>query len=64
MKKHHDRDQDLSGIAFASFDHRSATFRQKRHEHFQACNQQPWMTMSGIPAPRREGAVIHFKEPV
>jgi hypothetical protein len=34
MKKNND--QGFSGTAFASFDHRSAAFRQKMFEHFQA----------------------------
>lgn len=62
MKEH--QDQELFGVAFASFDHRSATFRQKRHQHFQASKQQPWMSGNETPRPRRDRAIIHFKEPV
>ena len=62
MKKRND--QDLFGIAFASFDHRSAAFRQKMFKHFQANSQKHWRTIEKLPETERNHGVIYFRETV
>lgn len=62
MKKHND--QDFSGIAFASFDHRSAAFRQKMFEHFQANSPKHCRTIEKLPDTQRKHQVIYFRENV
>ncbi|SOD42006.1 hypothetical protein [Nitrosovibrio sp. Nv4] len=60
MKKHHD--QDVFGIAFTLFDHRSAAFRQKMVKHFQSNNQTHLTNVEKIPVRKRDEAAIFFKE--
>jgi hypothetical protein len=62
MKKH--RDQVLFGNAFASFDPRSAAFRQKMFEHFQTNKCKQWKTVERLPEAGKNRGVIYFRENV
>lgn len=62
MKKQ--RDQVLFGNAFASFDHRSAAFRQKMFEHFQTNKRRQWKTVERLPETGKNHGVIYFRESV
>ncbi|SEO01341.1 hypothetical protein SAMN05216404_11016 [Nitrosospira multiformis] len=62
MKKH--LDQVLFGNAFASFDHRSAAFRQKMFEHFQTNKRRQWKKVEGLPEAGKNHGVIYFRESV
>ena len=62
MKKH--RDQVLFGNAFASFDPRSAAFRQKMFEHFQTNKCEQWKTVERLSETGKNHSVIYFRENV